>query len=213
MSVNAPTPRRPCRILIAENGDLLRAGIVAILAREKSCRVCGIAKDRKSTLALLEQEKPDLLLLSFALNGCDPVDLVKGIAARFPATRIVVINVTNMELYGDRLLRAGAATSLPLQATIEQFTSALRTVMNLGSLPAPSLRKAGSITPFSTLTDRELHVFQLIGKGTGTGDIARELGLSRKTIEYYREEIKRKLGYRDAAELNRGAFEYAQRLR
>lgn len=207
--------QRPYRIAIAEDDELMREGISCVVARENGFKICGFAVDKKSTLALVEGKKPDVLLLSLFLRDCDGMDLVKDVAARFPETRIVVTAAGSQELYAERLLRAGASACLPPRTTAHDLIDAVRRAVPAKRSGARQIRHRGrsgaGLPSLSALTDRELHVFRLIGRGRGTGDIARDLGLSRKTIEYYREQIKLKLGYHDTSALRKGAFEWAQR--
>lgn len=210
-----PAVRRQYRIAIAEDDELMREGISCVVAREKEFKVCGVAADKKSTLALVEGKKPDVLVLSLFLRDCDGIDLVKNLAARFPQTRIVVTAAGDHEFYAERLLHAGASAWLPPRSTAHDLIEAIRKAVapNRGDFrPIRHRVAAAQVRPsLSALTDRELHVFRLIGRGGGTGDIARELGLSRKTIEYYRAQIKSKLGYNDTGALRKGAIEWAQR--
>ena len=121
----------------------------------------------------------------------------------------------NQESYTERLLHAGASAWLPARTTGHELIDVIRRAVapKLGySRPIRHRGRSSAGSPsFSALTDRELHVFRLIGRGGGTGDIARELGLSRKTIEYYREQIKSKLGYHDTDALRKGASQWARR--
>ena len=201
---------------IADDNELMVEGISAVLRRQKGLSVCGFAVDKKSTFALLEEKKPDVLLLSLFVKG-DGIDLVKHVTARFPETRVIVTAAGSQELYTERLLRAGASACLsPERTNAHDLVDAIRKAvapMRLERRPMQrtTRRSAPGLASLSKLTDRELHVFRLIGRGGGTGDIARELGLSSRTIEYYREQIKRKLGYRDKPSLHKGAFEWAQR--
>jgi len=214
-SRKSPCVEKRCRVAIAEDNEFMREGMAAVLRRQSRLEICGVAADRRSTLKLVEKEKPDVLLLSFLLENCDVIDLIKDIIARFPQTRLIVTAMLSAELYCERLLRAGAFACLPRSRT--SASELIDTVRSAVAGKSGGVRQTrGQIEPaaasISSLTDRELHVFRLIGRGVGTGDIARELGLSRKTIETYREKIKRKLGYRDTGELHRGAFEWARRI-
>ena len=209
----SPETHQQYRIAIANNNELLREGIACVIRREKEFSICGFAGDRKNILALVEQQKPDVLLLEFHIDDFDALDLVKGLTVVSPRTRIVVIGVSSKELYGERLLHAGAATYFPSRVTAEQLLGAIRRVAAPESTGTRDVqRTAPDNIGVSALTDRELHILCLIGRGHGTGDIARQLGLSRKTIEYYREQIKTKLDYRDASQLRKGAFEWARRI-
>jgi DNA-binding NarL/FixJ family response regulator len=207
---------RAYRIAIAEDNELMREGISSVLCRQKKFSICGVAVDKKTTLALIEAKKPDVLLLSLFLRDADGIDLVKHLAARFPETRLVVTAAGSKELYTERLLRAGASACLsPSRTTAHDLIDIIRKAVVpkcAGSrlIRRTAGRSASGSPALPALTDRELQVFRLIGRGGGTGDIARELGLSPRTVEYYREQIKRKLGYRDTVALHKGAFEWAQ---
>jgi DNA-binding NarL/FixJ family response regulator len=210
-----PTRKGPYRIAIAEDDELMREGISCVVAREKEFEICGVAVNKKSTLALVGRKKPDALVLNLFLPGCDGIDLVKDLTARFPQTRVVVTATRNQESYAERLLHAGALAWLPPRTTVQALIDAIRKAVAPKRGYSRPLRHRGQSSrrapSFSALTDRELHVFRLIGRGGGTGDIARELGLSRKTIEYYREQIKTKLGYHDTDALRKAACLWAQR--
>jgi DNA-binding NarL/FixJ family response regulator len=210
-----PADKRQYRIAIAEDDELMREGISCVVAREKEFKICGVAADKKSTPCSGGEKKPDALLLNLFLAGCDGIDLLKDLTARFPQTRVVVTATRNQESYAERLLHAGASAWLPPRTTARDLIDAIRKVVAPKRGPSRPIRRRGRSSAgapsFSALTDRELHVFRLIGRGGGTGDIARELGLSRKTIEYYRAQIKSKLGHKDTDALRKGAFQWAQR--
>ncbi len=193
----------------------MREGVACVIGRQEEFSICGFAADKRSALALVEQEQPDVLLVGFQTGKCDVVNLAKELRACCSETRVIVTGVANQELYGERLLRAGAAEYLPANSTALELVKAIGHVIKgaPGSHRVSRDRKPGveKGAPVSTLTDRELYVFSLIGRGLGTGEIAHELEISRKTIEYYREQIKKKLGYRDGVALHKGAIEWANR--
>jgi DNA-binding NarL/FixJ family response regulator len=205
--------RKQYRVAIADDNELMREGIACVVERDKQFCICGFATDKKGTITLLEEQKPDLLLLNLFLRDADGLDLLKHLVARFPGTRIVVSSAGSQELYGQRLLHAGASSYLSRRATAQDLLGAIRLAMKKKppvTRPVKHHRRSvAKASSTSALTDRELHVFRLIGRGMGTGDIARELGLSPRTIEYYREQIKIKLGYRDTPALRKGAFEWS----
>src|SRR4030095_546847 len=89
----------PYRIAIAEENELMHEGISSVLRRQEEFSICGVAVDKKSTLTIVEEKKPDVLLLSLFLKGADGIDLVKHLAARFPETRVVVTAAGSHELY------------------------------------------------------------------------------------------------------------------
>lgn len=198
------------RVAIIDDEELRREGIAAIIYREKEFEICGAAADRRSALSLVEIQKPEALVLSLFLRDGDGIDLIKNLAARFPKMRLVVMIDRNPAIYAERTLRAGATVWIPRRASAQELIGALRNALTTDPSCPRRFRHQIKSKTLSVLTDRELCVLRLIGRGLRTGDIAQELGLSRKTIEYYRERIKSKLGYADARALSQGAFEWAR---
>ena len=151
------------------------------------------------------------------LGSCDGLFLVKELAARFPRTRILVISKQHEKIYAERALRAGACGYWMKTGPREELIHAIETIVagELYVSPRIALRAVHKVIDHPAahpnapnLTDRELHVFGLIGAGFGTSRIAKELGISPRTIETYQEHIKVKLGYSDAHALRGGAREW-----
>ena len=208
--------RRPS-VLIADDSAVAREGLVAIIQQELGYTVCGLAIDERSTRELAEKHQPDLLVIEPFLGHRDGIFLLKELAARFPRVRILAVSRQPEEIYAERALRAGASGYWMKTSTREELIRGLDTVLagefyvsNRVALRAVHEVVNGSTThpKMPDLTDRELHVFTLNGAGLGTSRIARELGISPKTVETYHEHIKLKLGYRDADALHRGAREW-----
>jgi len=213
---NAISARRP-RIVVADDSTAAREGIAAIVRRDLRCSVCGLATDRVTTIELVEEYQPDLLILEPFFGHHDGIFFLKELTARFPRTRILVVSRLPEEIYAERALRAGALGYWMKTGTQEELICAIETVL-AGELYVSSRIALHAVhevvdhpaahcsTP--NLTDRELHVFALGGTGFGTSRIAKELGISAKTVETYQERIKLKLGYSDAEALHRGAREW-----
>jgi DNA-binding NarL/FixJ family response regulator len=207
------------RILVADDSTVAREGIAAIIGRDLRYAVCGLATDQRTTIELVEKHQPDLLLIEPFLGHYDGIFLLKELADRFPRTRILAISKQPEEIYAERALRAGASGYWMKSRTREELIRAIDTVLagelyvssavallavhKLTDHPAAHLRAAD-------LTDRELHVFALSGAGLGTSRIAKELGISPKTVETYQEHIKLKLGYPDADALRQGARDWVE---
>jgi len=212
----AISSRKP-RILVADNSAVAREGIAAIIRRNLRYTLCASAVDPHMTIELLEQHKPDVLLLELFLGSCDGLFLIKELADRFPETRILVISKQPEEVFAERALRAGASGYWMKTGTCEELIHAIETVI-AGELYVSSgialvavhklIENPAAYRHASNLTDRELHVFGLIGAGFGTNRIAQELGISPRTVETYDEHIKIKLGYPNADALHRGAREW-----
>lgn len=209
---------QPIRILVADDDELLCAGVTAVLARRRNYSVCGVAANEGRVTEMVEQTKPQLLLLDLFLGHRDGIILIKDLSNRFPQLRILVLSDRDHETFAGRALQAGASGYLMKSASARQLLAAIDQVLRGEVYLAPRDRllsqhaavelKAEAVGSLRKLTDRELHVFQLIGLGLGTSSIALELGLSRKTIECYKERIKNKLGYADARALATGAQEW-----
>jgi DNA-binding NarL/FixJ family response regulator len=202
---------------VVDDDELIRRGIVAIISEEPQFSVCGVAGDEFTAVKLLEVYRPDLLLLDLSLADRDGLQFLKDIAQRFATTRIIALSDYQDNLYAARAVHAGASTCLTKDVSAAGLIAALKAVAageNHGKLQPSrnaAVRRVTQNHTIENLTDRELHVFRLIGQGLGTGRIAEELGLSRKTIEGYRENIKRKLGYTNAETLLKGALASARR--
>lgn len=208
--------RRPC-VLVADDSTVAREGIAAIIRRDLRYALCGLATDQRTLNELLEQHKPDLLLLEPFLGNRDGIFLLKELAARFSETRILAVSRQPEEIYAERALRAGASGYWMKTGTREELIHAIETILagELYVSPRIALRAVHKVVDHpaanpngSNLTDRELHVFALSGAGFGTSRIAQELGISPKTVETYQEHIKVKLGYPDAHALHQGAREW-----
>jgi DNA-binding NarL/FixJ family response regulator len=215
-AVRTTTSARRPRIVVADDSTVAREGIAAII-RDLPYTLCGVAIDPQTTSELLEKHRPDLLLIEPFFGNRDGIFFLKELAGRFAETRILVVSKQPEEVYAERALRAGASGYWVKSGTREELIHAIETVLEGELYVSPEvalvavhrlIENPASFRHASNLTDRELHVFGLIGTGFGTSRIAKELGISPRTVETYREHIKLKLGYPDADALHRGAREW-----
>ena len=199
-------------ILIVDDHPMVRDGLARLISQEKDLVCCGEASNVAETLTAVARHKPDLIILDLRLRAQDGLELIKCLKAQYPGLRILILSQYGEPIYIERAMRAGAAGYVVKEQAAEEVLSAIRAVLageiyltrSMASLLLKKLLvpKTGPSQPGAEpLTDRELHVLQLLGSGLSTREIASELNLSFKTIETHRENIKRKLGLRDAAAL------------
>jgi len=216
-ALSTALPSRQPSILIADDSTVARHGIAAIIDRDLGHPICGLAANEEALRGLMEKHQPDLLVLEPFLGHGDGIFLIKQFAGRFPVTRILAVSRQPEEIYAERALRAGASGYWMKTGARAELIRGINTVLagELYVSPRIALRAVHKIvdspalhSKAPNLTDRELHVFALIGAGLGTTRIAHELGISPKTVETYHEHIKLKLGYCDAGALHQGAREW-----
>jgi len=200
------------RLLVADDHPLFREGLVQLINREPDLCCCGETDSVAATQRAVTKLKPDLLVLDIRLKEGDGLELIKTLKAGFPNMPTLVLSQHDETLYAERVLRAGARGYVMKEEVADEVRNAIRTILK-GDLYVSRkmsvlalhklLAKVGEIrgSYVERLTDRELQVFQMIGSGMGTADIATELKLSLKTIETHRENIKHKLGLRNAVDL------------
>lgn len=208
------------RVLIVDDHPILRHGIGQLLNREPDLEVCAEAGDRDEALAALTRERVDLAVVDISLDVISGLDLLKLVRERHPAVRCLVLSMHDETLYAERALRAGARGYVMKQEATRRITTALRRIrdghiyvseqlgsMLLGRLVEAPAQAAVTASPLDTLSDRELEVLRLIGRGYKTGEIAQALKRSVNTVDAHRANIKRKLGLKSGAALSRVAFQ------
>ena len=216
---NETRPRS--RILVVEDHAVVRDGFVALIEREKDLEVCGTADSCSDALKAVSSTMPDLIVLDLVLREGNGMDLLKNLKVLHPSLYSLVISMQDEELYAERALKAGARGYIMKHSATDEFLDAIRAVlageiyvsrkMNVRLLHKLAGGKSSpeDATP-QTLTDRELQVYQMIGAGMNTRDMAAQLGISPKTIETHRENIKHKLNLRDGIALIQSATQWVQ---
>jgi DNA-binding NarL/FixJ family response regulator len=214
------SPNR-ARILVVDDHPMVRNGLIRMISQQSDLTCCGEAGTVAEAQSAVSREKPDLVILDLRLRGGDGLELIKSLKSQFPDLRILILSQFDEPLYIERALRAGAMGYVIKDQATEEVLNGIRTVLAgdlylTRSMAALLLHrfvgKAPKFpqSPVDPLTDRELHVLQLLGAGLSTRQIASELNLSFKTVETHRENIKRKLGLRGAAALIHFATEWAR---
>jgi DNA-binding NarL/FixJ family response regulator len=212
------TPTIP-RLLIVDDHAVVRHGLAQYLGQLDEMTICGEAENAPAALAAMRRLEPDLILLDVSMPGTNGIELIKLMLAERPRLLILVLSMHDETLYALRALRAGAKGYVMKQQALGHLRDALRKVIAGGIYITPEFGERlifktiqgsdGDLgTPVDTLSDRELEVLQLFGRGKSTREVAKALHLSAKTIETHRAHIKEKLGFREAEEMVRFAIEW-----
>jgi DNA-binding NarL/FixJ family response regulator len=209
------------RILLVEDHPIFRMGLAELINNESDLEVCGEAADIAHGLALVKSLRPDLAVIDLALQGRSGLELIKEIHDRNLGVPVLVVSMYDEALYAERALAAGAGGYVMKVEAPESITKAIRSVLQgrlylaekvMAQLAAKmvGMGARASQMPIERLTDRELEILSHIADGRTTGEIAKRLSLSPKTVGAHRENIKQKLGLSTAAELTVFALEWAK---
>jgi DNA-binding NarL/FixJ family response regulator len=211
----APRPGEGTRILIVDDHPIVRLGIRQLVGPERDLEVCAEAASAPEALAAARAATPQLAIVDLSLAQGTGLELIRALRAAVPGLPVLVLSMHDETLYAERALRAGARGYIMKREAITGLVGAIRTVLagriHVSEAMAQTLFErlgregAPPEAPADRLTDRELQVLDLLGRGLATAAIAAQLGVSRKTVETYRANLKTKLGLRDAAELIRFA--------
>lgn len=207
------------RVLIVDDHPVFRHGITALINAEPDLVVCCEASSSPSALDAMRTSQPDVALLDISLPGTNGIELIKLMKAEQPNLPLLMLSMHDESLYALRALRAGALGYVMKAEALTHVLAALRKVLK-GEIyvsaefserlifQAVQSVEGGMGSPVDKLSDRELEVLELLGRGLGTKGIASELHLSVKTIETHRAHIKEKLGFKDASEMVRFAIDW-----
>src|SRR5437773_1871785 len=207
------------RIVIVDDHPLFRKGLEQLIHSDGAFVVCGEADDAAGAMDVIRKLNPDLAIVDLSLPGANGIELIKNIRAEFPKLPILVLSMHDESLYALRSLRAGAqgyvmkheAMANVVQAIHEVFSG--RPYLSLEMAAQVITRYAqrqpeGETDPVDRLSDRELEILELIGKGNEVRQIAKLLHLSPKTVETHRAHIKEKLNLASAHQVGRFAVQW-----
>ena len=208
------------RILIVDDHPVVRFGLAAVIAREPDLEVCGEAADIRDALLQVQQLRPDVAVVDISLDGENGIELIQTIKAQQPDVRILVSSMHDEDQYAEPSLRAGAMGYLHKRESLAKIVEAVRHILRGELYLSPAIsnrllqRAIGGASsrqdPAERLSPRELEVYQLIGQGLTTHQIADKLALSPKTVETHRKKIKAKLNLPNSSQLSRSAFQWVQ---
>lgn len=215
----APVARK--RILLIDDHPITRQGLKAIIDQQPDLQVCGETDNAAQAIDLGSKLNPDLAVVDISLKTSNGIELTKNLKALRPDLPVLVVSMHDENLYAERAIRAGAMGYVMKQEAGEKVVLAIRRLLQGELFLSDPMRERmlqrfvnkrgeGGQFAIDTLSDREMEVFQLIGNGYSTRQIAEKLNLSTKTIDSYREHLKLKLNLRSGAELVRYAIQWGR---
>jgi DNA-binding NarL/FixJ family response regulator len=221
MSAKRTNQKGKTHVLIVDDHPMMRQGLAQLIDNEPDLTACCEADTAGQAIDVVTKQKPDLVLLDISLPDKNGIELIKDIRVLCPEALILVVSMHDETLYAERVLRAGGRGYIMKQEGGKKLMEAIRQVLSgqiyvsekmsakILELFSGGRSKTGS-SPIERLTDREFEVFQFIGEGKGTREIAGHLHLSVKTVEVHRANIKEKLKIKTATDLVRYAVRWVE---
>jgi DNA-binding NarL/FixJ family response regulator len=213
--IDSPKPKR---IVVIDDHPLFRQGLEQLInSSDDDFNVCGEASDAATGMEIIRRLRPDLAIVDLSLPGANGIELIKNIRAEFKQLPVLILSMHDESLYAVRGLRAGAQGYVMKEEALENVIVAIREV--LAGRPYLSRDMSAKLitnfaggnvqaSPTDKLSDRELEILELIGKGRDVREIARALHISGKTVETHRAHIKEKLNLKNARQVARFAVEW-----
>jgi DNA-binding NarL/FixJ family response regulator len=208
------------RVVIVDDHPLFRERLSELINGEPDMEVCGEAEDAQQAIGLIRDSSPDLAVVDISLKGCSGLVLIKSIRALSIGVPILVLSMQDESLYAERALRSGATGYITKDEPADNVLSAIRRVLAgevylSGSMTSVFLKgltggMKSTARPLDRLTDRELEVLELIGRGHTTRQIAETLRLGVATVDTYRARVKEKMNLRTSTELQHFAVRWVR---
>lgn len=207
-------------LFIIDDHAVVREGLAMVINQEPDMEVCGSADDGPVALQKLFDIKPDIIIVDLSLTTSDGLEVIKSVKARYDDMLILVLSMREEMVFAERCIRAGASGYVMKSEKPSIIIEALRKIL-AGKIyfsermteyvlnKAMNLKNCNDKDVVEALTDREFQVFQMVGNGLTTKQIAEKLNLSVKTIDAFRESMKHKLGLKNASELAQYAIKWA----
>jgi len=225
-TAQAPTEQPPARnrrkVFLVDDHAVVRNGLAELINQASDLIVVGEAATAEEALEKIDAGVPDIAIVDLTLGDMSGLELLKHLKSRQPLLPVLVLSMHDESFYAERCLRAGARGYIMKNEAIEQVEIAVRQILDgkvylsqrmsdqfLLAVARGDAAKIGS--PVNQLSDRELEVFECIGRGLGASEIARKLHLSVKTIESYQAKLKEKLHLKDSSQLFQHALHWVER--
>lgn len=210
--IKMETEVKPVKIVLVEDHQMFREWLGQMISISGEFSVCGESDNIRDGLEIIKKTQPDIAIVDITLRGSSGLELIKDLKAQGIEVPVLVLSMHDESLYAERVLRAGARGYITKNEATSTLTKAIRQVLSgevyLGEHMTSVLlnrmsgqRGPGVVSGIDQLADRELEVFQLIGKGYNAREIAERLRLGETTVDTYRSRIKEKLRIKNAAEL------------
>ena len=217
--MNADTARK--RVYVVDDHLILRQGLTVLINGTPDLMLCGESSTAEEALQAIPQAKPHIAIVDLSLEGTSGLELIKSLHSRHPELLILVLSMHDESFFAERVLRAGANGYIMKHQAISELEKAIRKILeggiyvsaNMSDRLLKAIARSDSTSSGSSmdlLSDREVEVFEMIGRGLGNSEIARRLHLSVKTIESYRARIKEKLDLKNSGQLLQQALAWVQ---
>lgn len=218
-AASAPaTGGRKCKVLLVDDHPIVRQGLIQLINEEPDMVVIGEASNAREATEQAQQLSPDVAVIDISLPDGNGVELIKEFRSRFPRTTCMALSMYDESMYAVRVLRAGGRGYLTKQEVTKKVITAIRQVLRGQVYVSEQMasRLVGQLvgqgpedrSPIAELSDRELEVLTLIGRGLGTREVAEKLFISVKTVEAHKERLKEKLRLNNSTELLRFAVRF-----
>jgi len=222
---NAVSPS-PCRVAIVDDHYFMREGTRLFVSTTPGYAWCWMASSAAEAMEMLQKEMPDLLFVDITLPDRNGLELIKDLHTLFPDLAMIVLSMHEEKLYAHRALKAGAKGYLRKDAMHEDYEKALQLVRAggiyvsdtsykeiVGAYSSGNPPSAGTGIELGALTDRELEVFQMLGDGKSTHEVAALLRISPKTVDVHKMNIRIKMGLEDGSAVVRRAIQWFESKR
>jgi DNA-binding NarL/FixJ family response regulator len=211
-------PKLKQKIYIVEDHPVTRDGFAELINYQPDLVACGHAGTAEKAITGIAASEPALVITDISLPDTHGLELIKKLLERWPALPVLVLSMHDEKVYAQRAIRAGAKGYVMKEEPTDVVLMAIRTVLQGGIYISPRMQERRFAaepghSDFETLSDRELEVFELIGRGLSTREIGSRLGLSVTTIETYRSRLKERLNLTNGTELTHRAIEWFNRQR
>jgi len=212
------------KVVLVDDHPLVREGLVTLIGQEADLQLCGEASTEPEALALVDSIRPEIAIVDISLENGSGLDLIRNLRALHPEVTVLVLSMHDESLYAERALRAGARGYIMKREAAKKVIAGIRAVHGgrlyvsdrIAARMAEKFVEGRSLaapSPVEQLSDRELEVFELLGRGQGTRQIAEHLHVGFKTVQAYCARIKEKLKLANATELLREAMRWYESRR